>query len=408
MSLYYNSRNTATRISSFPGEILVKKGENVRPDTTLLRANYRAGRLCIINVARDFNIPPGNTGKYVLKKEGDRVKWLETIAKRTTFEAMKQIESPVDGIIERIDSILGVIIIREIIERPDVPIILDIKEELDNSTKNFNEYILKKEGERVEYGQTVAGVRIMSYIPFYRKKVISPCAGKIIKIDYTNGKIFIQKDMPKTEMKAHYWGQIKKIIPQYGAEIEFAGYTLECAFGTGEITWGKFVNNAAEMEANIIFSDYLSPKDISRIIEHRPVGIVAGSLDYEGVDLLERHHITSIIIEGFGRLQVNKDYKSLLARSIGRNIILKASTQVRAGVIRPEIVIPSDEEFYKGMKTKGQFKIVWGKHYGKKGVLKGSPHYDEIRSGTKTWLCDVLCDNNEEITVPYNNLHALE
>lgn len=387
---------------------MVKKGETVNPDTTLLRANYRAGRLCIINVARDFNIPPGNTGKYVLKKEGDHVKWLETIAKRTTFEAMKQIESPVDGVVERIDSILGVIIIREIIERPDVPIILDVKKELNDSIKNFNEYIVKKEGDRVEYGQAVAGIRIMSYMPFYRKKVISPCAGTIIKIDYTNGKIFIQKDMPKTEMKAHYWGQIKKIIPQYGAEIEFAGYILECAFGTGNITWGRFVDTAAEREANIIFSEYLSSKDMSSIIEQRPGGIIAGSVDYEGVELLEKHHITSIIIEGFGRLPINKNHRSLLEQCIGRNIILKASTQVRAGVIRPEIVVPSDEEFYKCMTIKDQFKIVWGKHYGKQGVLKGSPHFDEISSGTKTWLCDVLCDDNEEITVPYNNLQVLE
>lgn len=408
MSVYYNSRIIATRISSFPGEILVKKGESVSPDITILRTNYRQGRLCIMRVAQHLDVLPENIGKYLSKKEGDRIKWSETIASRISLGGIKQIESPVDGVIEKIESELGVIIIREILERPDVPVVLDLKEKFKNSTKNFKKYILKKEGERVEYGQTVAGSQLMPKVPIYTKKVVSPCAGKITKIDYDNGKICIQKDVPTTEMKAHYWGKINKIIPQYGAEIEFGGHILEGAFGTGDIAWGILVNNNADLKANIIFSECPSSEDISKIIEYQPTGIIAGSIDYKGIELLENHHITSIIIEGFGRLQVDEDYKNLLTQSVGRNIILKASTQVRAGVIRPEIIIPSDKEFYTYKKSKEKFKVIWGQHYGKKGVIKGLPHYGVTSSGIKTWLCNVLCDNGEEITLPFNNLRAIE
>ncbi len=408
MSLYYNSKNIAARISSFPGEILVKTGENVCPDTTVLRANYRIGRLCILRAAQDFDIPPEDIGKYLLKKEGDRVKWSENIAIRITLGGAKHIESPVDGVIEKIDSVLGVIVIREILERPDVPIILDIVNKFKNSTKTLKNYILVKEGDRVEYGQAVAGSKLAPYVPVYTNKVVSPCAGKIVKIDYDKGKICIQKDIPTTEMKAHYWGKISRIMPQYGVEIEFSGYVLEGAFGTGDIVWGKLVNDNTKMKANIMFLEHLSSKDISSVIEYQPAGIIAGSIDYDGIELLEKHHITSIIIEGFGRLQANKDYKNLLLQSVGRNVILKASTQVRAGVIRPEIVVPSDEEFFTYKKPKETFKIIWGQNYGKIGVMKGTPHYDETSSGIKTWLCDVLCDDNKEITSPFNNLQAIE
>lgn len=408
MLLYYKSKIIATRISSFPGEILVKKGENVSPDTRILRTNYRMGRLCIIRVAQVLDVSPEDIGKYLSKKEGDRVKWSETIAKKLTLFEPKEIESPVDGIIEKIDSELGVIIIREILERPDVPVIIDIKETFKNSTENFKNYILKKEGERVEYGQTVAGKKLYPFVPFFIKTVVSPCAGKITKIDYDNGKICIQKDVPTTEMKALYWGNICKIIPQYGAEIEFGGYILESAFGTGDIAWGILANNNADMKTNIIFSNYLSPKDISRIIEHKPAGIIAGSIDYEGIKLLEKHRITSIIIEGFGRLEVNEDYKNLLAKSVGRNIILKASTQVRAGVIRPEIIIPSDKEFYAYKKSKEKFKVIWGQHYGKRGIIKKQPYYGKTSSGIDTWLCDVFCDDGKEISLPFNNLQTIE
>jgi hypothetical protein len=408
MSLYYKSKIIATRISSFPGEILVKKGDNVSPETIVLRTNYRLGRLCILRAANIFDISPKDIGKYTIKKEGDIVKWTERIAGRTTFEGSKYIESPVDGTIEKIDLEWGVIIVREILERPDIPIVLDIKEKVGESTHDIRKAIIKKTGERVEYGETVAGFPLAPYVPVYTKKVVSPCAGTIIDIDYDNGKVSIQKDLQKVDMKAHYWGMVHKIIPQSGVEIEFGGYVLEGAYGTGDIAWGKLTHNAANAKSNILLTEYLSLKDISRVIEHQPAGIIASSIDYEGIALLEQQHITSIIAEGFGKLQMKEESADLLTQSVGRNTVLKAATQVRAGVIRPEIVIPSDREFYKHKKLKGKVRIIWGQYYGKKGVLKEKPQYSEASSGIKTWVCEVLCDDGKVITVPLSNLHTID
>jgi hypothetical protein len=263
-------------------------------------------------------------------------------------------------------------------------------------------------GERVEYGETVAGNPLMPHVPIYTKKITSPCAGTIAKIDYDKGKICIQKDLQKVDMKAQYWGIINKIVPHHGVEIEFNGYIIEGAFGTGDIAWGKLVRNIEDTKEDIMLFDYLYSKDITKIARYQPAGIIAGSVDYEGIELLEKLRITAIILEGYGRLQVNKNNKDLLEQSMGRNIILKAATQVRAGVIRPEIVIPSDKEFYKSKKAKEKVRIIWGQYYGKKGVMKGPPHYGETSSGIKTWLCDILCDDGKVITIPFSNLQSIE
>jgi len=408
MSLYYNPRIVTSSISPFPGEILVKKDDNVNPDTTVLRANYRLGRVCIIDVARRFNISPGDVTKYLLKKEDEPVKWSEIIARKQSLMITKQIESPIDGKIEKINSVLGVIIIREILEKPDVPIKLSIKEKLDVSAKKLRVCVLKKEGERVEYGETIAGVRLMPYIPFYTNKIVAPCAGEIKKIDYDTGEVWIQKDLPITEMKAHLWGKITKIEPPYGVTIEYSGYVLECAFGTGATTWGKLTDNYTDATKDILFMEYVSSKDIIRIIEHPPVGIIAGSIDYKGFELLRKHGVALIIIEGFGKLQMDQNYRKLLLQSKGRNIILKCSTQLRAGVVRPEIIIPSDNEYYKSKGTQGDYRIIWGQHYGKQGTIKNPPHYGESSSGIKTWLCDVVCINGEEISLPSTNIIIIE
>jgi len=408
MLLYYRSNITATRIASFPGEILVKKGEQVSPETPILRANYRQGKLCVVRIAQTLNVPPANMKKHLLKKEGDHVNWSETIAKRISLAGIKQIDSPVDGVIKKIDTVLGVMIIREILERPDVPVVIDLTEKSQDPEMNFRNYVLVKQGERVEYGQTIAGFKMMPYIPMYTKKVVSPCAGTIIEIDYNIGKVSIQKDFPTTELKAHYWGTIKKIIPQYGADIQFSGYVIEGAFGTGDFAWGKLVHNDAGVKAHIIFSECPSTNDISKIIEYQPAGIIIGSIDYKGIELLEKHHITSIIIEGFGKLDVHEDHKDLLAQSEGRDIILKASTQVRAGVVRPEIIIPSDEKYFAYTTHKEKQKVIWGKHYGKTGMIKKQPYFGKTSAGIETWLCDVACDDGTIITIPLNNLQTME
>jgi biotin carboxyl carrier protein len=408
MSLYYSPRIITSRISPFPGEILAKKDDNVNPDTIVLRANYRMGRVCIIDVAHRFNISPGDITKYLLKKEDEPVKWSETIARKRSLMITKQIESPIDGKIEKINSVLGVIIIREILEKPDVPIKLSIKGKLDVSAKKLRTCVLKKEGERVEYGETVAGVRLMPYVPFYTNKIVAPCAGEIKKIDYDTGEVWIQKDLPITEMKAHLWGKITKIEPPYGVTIEYSGYVLECAFGTGATAWGKLTDNCTDATKDILFMEYVSSKDINRIIEHPPAGIIAGSIDYRGFELLHKHGVALIIIEGFGKLQMDQNYRNLLLQSKGRNIILKCSTQLRAGVVRPEIIIPSDNEYYKSRGRKGDYRIIWGQHYGKQGTIKNPPYYGESSSGIKTWLCDVVCINGEKISLASSNIIIIE
>ncbi|OPX17571.1 hypothetical protein BXT86_05755, partial [candidate division WOR-3 bacterium 4484_100] len=79
-------------------------------------------------------------------------------------------------------------------------------------------------------------------------------------------------------------------------------------------------------------------------------------------------------------------------------------TQLRAGVVRPEIIIPSSEEFYQIKKTDNEYKVIWGKNYGKLGRIEGSPFQGRVSSGTVTWLCDLVCKDGEKITVPCSNL----
>jgi hypothetical protein len=407
MSLYYSPQIIRTRISPFPGEITVKEGEGVAPDTTILRTSYRLGGVYVVNVAERLKVQPGEIVDYLLKNEGENVKQEEVFAEKSSLAGTKEIRSPIDGIIEKIEGQLGAVIIREKLDRPDIPIIIDIKgEHQDADHENLN--LFKKVGDRVNYGETIGGKAVVPMVPYYKNKIEAPCTGTIMKIDDKEGKIWIQKDLPTVETKAFYWGRVKRLIPEYGIDIEFGGYVLECMYGIGEISWGKLVkNNGYEVSGNIIYSDHISTNDVEMIIRSQPAGIITGAANYEVIDIFAEKKIALVVIEGFGELQISSNFRAIIETSMGRNVLLKGATQMRAGVIRPEIIIPSEHEYYDIKQREKDIKIIWGKYYGRIGKIKGPPFQGETSAGIKTWLTTLVLEKNEEITIPCNNAEEM-
>jgi len=407
MSLLFKSKITVTRKSLFPGNVMVKEGDQVEPETVLLRTASRLGRVAVINVAERLEVARDEISDYLLIQVGAVIKWSELLAEKKIVLDIKQIPAPFDGKLEKIDPQLGIVIFREILDKPDVPVIVDIKTIYPDLKVKYSSYLLKKKGDSVQIGETIAGLRAIPGLSFYTKKISAPCSGTITQIDYDTGTVVIQKDLPIVELKSFYWGKITSIIPDYGAEIEFNGYVGSCIYGVGEICWGKLVEGInAEIKENIVFIDHLSDDEAKRIVEFKPVGIIVGSTNYENIQFLLHNKIVAVVIEGFGKKQISNNFKTFLRKSENKNILINGTTQLRAGVIRPQIIVPSDEEYYK-RENNEKVKIIWGEHYGKTGRKLAEPYEGIIDSGIKTWLCNVICDDNKKITVPYANLEYL-
>lgn len=404
MLIYYNSNIKITRLSPFPGDILVNKGDEVKPETIFLRTHHSLSRPLFFNIAQRFKINPSDIEKFVLKKEGEEVKVGEIIAKWQKYLTVKQIESPINGVIEKIDSKTGYVILREKLKKFEPPIILDLSKNFPNNVKNIANYICVKEGDWIEYDQTIAGIQIIPGIHFYQNRVGAPCSGRIIKIDYENKKIVIMREVSMIELKVLYWGEVRKIIPSFGIEIGFGGYILPCPFGTGNTAYGKLRKLSEFGKGDILFIKYLDTPDALRIVQKSPAGLIIGSTDYETIDVLRQINITSVVIENFGVRYLDDEYNDLLERCIDRNIVINGTTILRVGVVRPQILIPMEkDEFGIGRSKSKKFKVIWGDYYGKKGKIINNS-LGKTACGIETWLSTVLCDDGKEITVPMNNV----
>ena len=407
MSLLFNSKIIITRKSLFPGNIMVKEGDQVEPETVLLRTASRLGRVAVINVAERLGVARDEISNFLLFKEDAVIKWSGLLAEKKTVFDIKQILAPFEGKVEKIDPQLGIVILREILDKPDIPVAVNIKSIYPDIKTKYTAYILKKKGDRVQIGETLAGQQPIPALSFYTKKISAPCSGTIKQIDYETGMVMIQKDLPVVDMKSYYWGKIANIIPEYGAEIEFSGYVGVCIYGVGEMCWGRLVEGIrSEIKGNIVFIDHLSDDDAKRMVELEPVGIIVGSTNYENIQLLLHNKIVAVVLEGFGKKQISKNLNAFLRKSENKNILINGTTQLRAGVIRPQIIVPSDEEYYK-REYNEKVKIIWGEHYGKTGRRLTEPYEGIMDSGIKTWLSDVIFDDNKKISIPYANLEYL-
>jgi len=104
---------TKKRILPLKGEVLVKVGGAVGPDTVVARTHL-PGPVEPVNVANILGLAPSDVPAHMLKKAGEAVKAGEAIATATSFFGLfkSECKAKVTGTIENISSITGQVLLR--------------------------------------------------------------------------------------------------------------------------------------------------------------------------------------------------------------------------------------------------------------------------------------------------------
>ena len=104
---------TKKRILPLKGEVLVKVGDQVTPDTVVARTHL-PGPVEPLNVANILGLAPADVPEHMLKKAGEAVKEGEVIASAKSFFGFFKTEckSKINGTIENISSVTGQVLLR--------------------------------------------------------------------------------------------------------------------------------------------------------------------------------------------------------------------------------------------------------------------------------------------------------
>lgn len=313
--------------------------------------------------------------------------------------------------------------------------------------QEIQRYMLKRQGDAVSTGEPLA--ENQPFFKWLKTQVPSPITGTIETVSEVTGQVFLREPPRPLALTAYLDGHVVETVPGQGATVEAACSLVQGIFGIG----GEAVGTIAVAVDNR--EDELTPKRITDA--HRGTILVGGSLigregfarakqagvaavvvggihDLDlklllGRDLgvaitgTEQVGLTLIITEGFGRIAMAKRTFDLLASKVGRRASCSGATQIRAGVIRPEVIIPLSErstfnvqrsteetgEVGGGLRVGEQIRIIREPYFGR--ICRVSALPADLRllaTGSKVRVLEAELDDGQQIVVPRANVELLE
>ncbi len=347
-----------------PGEVTVKKGDRVKAEDVVARTEL-PGNVQPLNVAGLLSIPPDDLPNVMLKKVGDEVKKGEPIAQSKGFFGLfkSTVTAPADGVIESVSEITGQVILRE----PPIPV----------------------------------------------------------------------------EVKAYIDGEVKEVIPNEGVVVETVASFIQGIFGIGgegvgilsvpvsspdqELT-PDLIDSSAKGKV-IVGGSFVTAEALNKAVEVGVVGVVVGGIDdrnlreFLGYDIgvaitgNEEKGITLVITEGFGKLTMAKRTFELLKSLESKKASINGATQIRAGVIRPEVVVPLESAEIKEQEDLLSMGLVEGivvrvirePYFGRIGkVVALPPDLQVIETEAKVRVLELEFDDGTRVIVPRANVEIIE
>lgn len=431
-----------TRKLPLPGEVLAKAGDMVDPDTPVARIALRPGIPWVMPAARLLGIENSELAGAMLKRVGDKVKTKEVIARAEHgLYGRKELESPVDGFIEDVSVKSGRITIREEFGREEPPVTVDVAFELGCKPADVPRYMLRHVGQEVKKGQIIA--KKGEGQAFFSKTALTPVSGVISEVDARTGKVTISRPFKEVVVKAFITGRVSSVMERLGCVVETPGVRLTGMFGVGRESHGPLkvlVGSPDEpLTPDLITPDCkgkilvggssVTDEALAKALSVGAKGVIAGTAGYFnltqalgvklGIGITGQEDIdtTVILTEGFGSLSMRKDLWDTLRAMDGLTASINGATQIRAGAIRPEIIVPFPD--YSGGLAVGsqagedlsvgtRVRIVSDPYFGRAGYVVEIMKLPQVfETETRAPGVKVELEDGTTVVVPRANVEVI-
>lgn len=430
-----------TRRLPLPGDVLVSVGDQVQPDTVVARIALRPGIPRVIPVAGHLGIPPAELSSRMVKAVGDRVKTQEVIAVVDRgLSGRKEYGSPADGVIEEISDLSGRVVIREEFGREDPPVPVDVASELRCRPSEIPQHMLRQVGQEVLQGQMIA--KKGEAQAFFTKTAIAPISGIISEINGQTGKVTISRPFKQVEVDAYISGRVTEVLPGQGCVVQTPGIRLNGIFGVGKetcgeirvVTGGPDETLTAEMIVPelagkvVVGGSFATNEALSKALETGVKAVVTGTVNYlnltaslgvklgVGITGQEATGMTVVLMEGFGHLSMRREVWDVLKALEGLPASVNGATQIRAGAIRPEVVVPlplysgpigDDEPVDEDLRAGLRVRVVSQPHFGAIGTVTHIVKEPEaVETEAMVPVVRVLLQDGREVSIPRANVEV--
>jgi hypothetical protein len=312
--------------------------------------------------------------------------------------------------------------------------------------------LLVKEGDEIKKGQLLAEAR--TWFGFSTKKVFAPCDGTLKSVSTLTGQIMAAEAETTLILRAYLPGRVVGTTIGDSVEIEATVSYIQGVFGVGGERFGRLIaleswpKSVADLgdigEDAVLFSkEPLSLSTLNILEDRGAAAAIGGSIP--GSDLMRfagktlnpactgewQHRLCVILTEGFGSLSMADNVASLLRRIDQKRVSVNGATQVRAGVIRPEIIGPpvddsvvtpqnnfyretyplrdmKDSESNRSPAVGDTVRIVRGVHFGKiVKILFAPTDVKTVGSGATSLVYEVEISKGVRLFIPRANVEQI-
>jgi hypothetical protein len=332
----------------------------------------------------------------------------------------------------------------DIVARTDLPgdvASVNVVNRLGVEAGQIKQFMLKDEGDTIERDEVIAETK--PYFKWFKSSVKSPISGTIESISAVTGQVLLRHPPRPVAVTAYVEGTVTEVVPEEGVVVETKGAYVQGIFGIGGEAWGtvKVVSESADdvvdpsrigadCEGCVLIAGAIAGIDTIRAaIEAKAAGLVAGGIDADdlkqllGVDLgvaitgTETIGTTVIVTEGFGEIAIARRSYEILTACEGMVASINGATQIRAGVQRPELIVPSEKPVIgeaeiatqdAGLDIGALVRIIREPYFGRLGEVSDLPaELQVVESETSVRVLEVQFDDGSRAVVPRANIESI-
>lgn len=295
-------------------------------------------------------------------------------------------------------------------------------------------------GDAVVAGELLAESR--AFFGLFKSECRSPVAGVVEIISPVTGHVSIREAPSPIEVGAYVSGRVADVIPGEGVVVETHGALVQGIFGVGGERQGRLRLAVATPE-EVLNTDAILPEMVGEILvgganltsgalrraaEVGVVGLVVGAIvDQDLIDFLgydigvaitghEKINLTLILTEGFGSIPMARRTFDLLRSLEGQSASINGATQIRAGVIRPEIIVPQTLEGGTSSKADNHnldlgtpIRLIREPYFGLLATVAALPtELVRIPTGADVRVLEATLTNGERVIVPRANVEIIQ
>ena len=313
---------------------------------------------------------------------------------------------------------------------------------LNIDAQDIDDVMLVEIGSEIKEGELLAETK--GLFGFFKSSATSPVDGVLESISDITGQVVLREKPIPVEIDAYMNGKVASVLEEEGVVVTANAVFIQGIFGMGGENRGELrvlVDNREDeltpemipddvKGAVIVGGSFVSLEAYKKAISVGAAAVVAGGFNYNdlqdvlgyvlGVAITGSEDLgTSLILtEGYGRIPMGNRSFELLQQHNGKFTSVNGSTQIRAGVIRPEIVIPltvedamgskSEKDTASGISAGSMVRVIRAPYFGDIGTVVSLPSkLQQMESETMVRVAEVEI-GGETLVIPRANLEMVE